>query len=145
MLMCLPIFLGGPMGPIHPLWANGPNSSVRVHVVPQHRSFRYPHYEPRYTKPSPTLQQEFYWCTCAGGQFRPNLNIQPIKKNGISPQPPNIDWKPFNLTWTFFEWLEHEILKNWDFGKMPRSHFSNSRKQKWFWKCPLCPDQNSNF
>ena len=65
-------------------------------------------------------------------RFRPNLNIQPIKKiNGISPQPPNIDWKPFNLIWAFSEWLEHDILEIWDFGKMSGSHFPKKRKKTW--------------
>ena len=27
-----------------------------------------------------------YLCTCAGGQFRPNLNIQPIRKINYGPE-----------------------------------------------------------
>ena len=50
----------------------------------------------------------------------------------------------FNLIWAFFEWLEHDILEIWDFGKISRSHLSNFRKQ-WILKVPLCPDPNSHF
>ena len=32
----MPIFLGGPMGPIHPVWANGPKALSQV-MIEQHR------------------------------------------------------------------------------------------------------------
>ena len=55
----------------------------------------------------------------------------PYKKlNGVPPQPPNHDWKPFNLIWAFSEWLEHDILEILDFQKMPGSIFSKTRT-KW--------------
>ena len=66
-----------------------------------------------------------------GGPFLDFWPIRPIKKiNGASPQPPNTHWKPFNLIWAFFEWLEDEILEISDFWKMSGSHFSKTRK-KW--------------
>ena len=69
-----------------------------------------------------------------GGPFRPNLNIQPIKKiNGGPPQPPNHDWKRFNWIWAFVEWLEHEILRFWKNARVP--FFKNPQKHG-VWKNP---------
>ena len=86
------------------------------------------------------------WCTCAEGQFRPNLNIQPIRKiNGISPQLPNHDWKPFNLIWAFFEWLEHEILEIWDFGKCTGPSVQKPAKKLGFENSPFARIQNPTF
>ena len=66
----------------------------------------------------------WWWWWVWNPRFRPNLTIQPVEKiNGISPQPPNHDWKPFNLIWTFFEWLKNDMLTTWDFWKMSGSHF----------------------
>ena len=39
----------------------------------------------------------------------------------------------------FFEWLEHEILEVWDFGKMSRSHFPKTRKKNDVLKMPPLP------
>ena len=61
------------------------------------------------------------------------------KINGVPPQPPNIDWRPFNLIWAFFEWLENEILKIWDFWKMSGSHFSKTHKKCVLKMPPICP------
>ena len=50
----------------------------------------------------------------------------------------------FNLIWAFFEWLEHEILEIWDFGKMSGSHFSKTNKTNVFEKIQFCPHPNSH-
>ena len=72
-----------------------------------------------------------------GGPFLDFWPIRPIKKiNGASPQPPNTHWKPFNLIWAFFEWLEDEILEISDFWKMSGSHFSKNRKKNCVLKMP---------
>ena len=42
----------------------------------------------------------------------------------------------FNLIWTFFEWLEHEILKNSSFLKKYRVPFFKNPHKNVFWKCP---------
>ena len=46
-------------------------------------------------------------CTCAGGQFRPNLNIQPIKKiiHGLE-NIKNSAGNHLHPFFTFFEWLD---------------------------------------
>ena len=101
-----------------------------------------PKFFKRFPKPSKAQGQtaRVGGCGAREGPFRLNLNIQPIKRiNGGPPQPPNHDWKPFNLVWTFFEWLEDDILKIWDFGKVPGSHFSKTRKKMCFEIAPLCP------
>ena len=80
------------------------------------------------------------WINSSGGSIFPFLDfwpIRPIKKiNGASPQPPNTHWKPFNLIWAFFEWLEDEILKISDFWKKADPHFSKSRKKWCFENAP---------
>ena len=85
------------------------------------------------------VDKQFGWVV-RNPRFRSNLNIQPIKKiNGISPQPQNIDWKPFYLIWACFEWLEHEILRISDFWKNVRVPFFKNPQKKCFENAPRCP------
>ena len=82
----------------------------------------------------PRVDKQLGWVV-RNPRFRPNLNIQPIKRIYCgTPQPPNIDWKPFNLIWYFSDWLEHYFLEIWDFGKNARVPFFKKKKktiQKW--------------
>ena len=42
--------------------------------------------------------------------------------------PARCDSAPFDLIWAHSEWMEHDILEIWDFGKMPGSHCPNPRR-----------------
>ena len=47
--------------------------------------------------------------------------------------------------WALSEWLEHEILEIWDFGKLPGSHFSKTRKKWCLRKSGFARIQNLTF
>ena len=87
----------------------------------------------------PRVDKQLGWVV-RNPRFRSNLTIQPIKKsNGGSHLSARHQKFRFNLIWAFSEWLEHEILKIWDFWKMSGSHFSKTRKKKCFENAPFCP------
>ena len=86
----------------------------------------------------PRVDKQLGWVV-RDPRFRPNLNIQPIKKiNGGPHLSARHQKSRFNLIWAFSEWLEHEILEISDFGKMSGSHVSKTSKKRVL-KNPVLP------